>query len=288
MAVIDVRTMSSEGGTDTEGNRTYVVTAQVKTSARGDGSIIVIAGLGLDLTSFYAVGNESDPGAFFTSAYATPKSKNKSLTTWTVKINYSSKAKDKVNVTQVDDPLDEPPQISGSFVEYLKIVEEDKDGVVIANTAGDPFDPPILDEDGRPTIVIVKNFAELDLPRLADYYGAVNSDPFFGLSVRTVRFSSLSWSQKYRGSGIPYYPVSMGFEIKKDKWDIKILNRGYAVLDGGVKKVVLDGRGKGYNKQVLLDVNSVEIPPGNPGFFLPPKRVKDERPFSALDIPTDF
>ncbi len=289
MAVIDVRTIAAEGGTDTEGNRTYIVTAQVKTNDRGDASIIVIAGLGLDLTSFYAFGNESDPGAFFTSARAVPKKRKESLTVWTVTINYSSKAKDKVNVTQVDDPLDEPPQISGSFVEYLKIVEKDQANVIVANTVGDVFDPPVMDEDGRPTIVILKNFAECNLPLYGDYFGAVNLDPFFGLGVRTCRLAGITWGQKYRGSGVPYYPITMTFEIKKDTWDLSILNRGYAELDGGVWKVVADDKNKAFNKQVNLDAAGKKIPPGSPGYFIVPKfRIKDERPFSVLNIPTSF
>lgn len=102
-----------------------------------------------------------------------------------VPVEYSTPTGSGVLIT--DDPLNRPPEITWSFDVVERAVEKDRDDNDIVNSAGDPFDPPITDEEYRLTCTIERNVSFFD-PATA--YNLINTVNDAGVTIAGVSVSA--------------------------------------------------------------------------------------------------
>ena len=70
---------------------------------------------------------------------------------WTVTAEYSSE------FTLAENPTNDPATITWGSEQFQRVVVVDKEGDAVVNSAGDPFDPPIMADDSRRVVTVTKN-----------------------------------------------------------------------------------------------------------------------------------
>jgi hypothetical protein len=155
---------------------------------------------------------------------------------WRVTASYSSERE------QAEDPLDDPaivgPWDSDS---YQEVAEVDTNDELILNSAGDPFDPPLMKDFSRRNVTVRKNVAAVPSWFL-DYEDAVNSDVFTvgGLSIQVgkAKCKKTGVSEKKTRNGIDYYEVTTLIHFSKKGWKRRVLDVGFRQLsDDGLSRV---------------------------------------------------
>lgn len=226
--------------------RTYKRVFDVLTDDPRTGGFAVRAALGIVIGDPYQLGvdgvdawAEGDTGAFATSIRAAVSSDDGR--TWRAEVDYGP-----YDPETTTSPLDEPEEVSWDGVTFEVPVDYDADGTAIVNSAGDPYDPPVIREDDRPVLTIVRNELEFD-PDLSDLYrGSTNSATFFGRAAGTVKMLPIRaqrlWSANLQLNNGFYWRVTYTFHINKDGWKKKLLDQGYQeVVSGNRKKILVDG-----------------------------------------------
>lgn len=138
----------------------------------------------------------------------------------------------------IEDPLSRPPVISYGFGKYTKVWEEDADGKAIMNSAKQIFDPPLEEDDDRPIVTFVRNEAEFPFLLAVEYERAVNSDGWWGLDPGQAKIQSIT-GQPQKENDVEFYQVTYELELKRDGWDRKALDRGWAYRDANGKLQVI-------------------------------------------------
>ena len=209
-------------------HREYTSIYQVITDDLGDGPITATNASGIPTygTSYLWV-NDSDPWAFAISATADVVNEKDTSRVWRVTINHSTQPRLRCADTQRENPLDEPPILSGSFVQFTKPAEQDKDGKPIVNTADAPFVPAVEINDSRDSLIVEVNTANINLRQRAEARDKVNSGTIWGLGPREVLLKQWSWRVMSYGVCNQFINHRYEFEINADKWNHKLLNAGY-------------------------------------------------------------
>lgn len=228
--------ISSSLQRDSDGHRTYKVVYCVLTTEPGEGPISVMQASGLPAVGdTYSYGSESDPYAFCHPDFQiTPETRETwGPTRWRVEVTFSTKPLRRCQETNIEDPLLEPPQISGSFVSEDVEVSQDRFGKPITNSAFEPFQGDLVKfRQSRPQVKISMNVGTLDLAFLSNYVNKVNSDTLWGLPKRCVLLSSLSWERLVWGTCSFYYKLNYEFLINPDTFDRDLVDQGTRVLRG--------------------------------------------------------
>lgn len=233
---------------DSEGHREYRVTHKVLANPK-DGPANVLQCPGLPVPgSFWSFDNDSDLWATCRwDAKVTPVITDEPNMVWEVEQTFSSKAPDTKNckTTQVEDPLLEPPKVSGSFVKYTEEAVLDRFGNFITNSAFEQMRGSQVEFDrNRPTIKIEQNvptaYLAYQLP--SQMVDTVNNDTLWGFPRRTIKLSSASWERKFQGECSVYYTRTLEFDInihtdqitgeQSSGWDKELADIGHKVLCG--------------------------------------------------------
>jgi len=192
-------------------------------------------------------------------AYCTPKTnvalhsadKDAGGNYWKVTKHFTTKPQNRCQDHKVEDPLDEPDKISGSFVKHQRRLTKDKDGAAILTSSLEEIEG-LTRPGSNPTVSITQNVADLQLATLVLMIDGVNDAELWEIPARGVMLSSISWSREFYGGCNIYYTRTLDFEVAHDgtnyTHDIDdIVDYGYKVWDGvGAKtdsdsfKVVLD------------------------------------------------
>jgi hypothetical protein len=148
---------------------------------------------------------------------------------------YSSKPDKRCRQEPVEDPILEPPVISGNTSKYTEEATLDRFGNAITNSAWEQIRGPHNEWDhNRVSVKIKTNMATAWLGyilpmQLVDY---VNSTPMWGLPPRTVKLSAAPWDLKFNGPCNPYYERTLEFDINPSGWDRDIIDEGTKALGG--------------------------------------------------------
>lgn len=153
---------------------------------------------------------------------------------------------------QIDNPLMQPPQVSGSFIRYTEEATEaelvqvvsgaseefagsvQRDSTKIMNSAFEQIRGPQVEFDAnRPQVVIEQNVLNLELGLLTEYNDCVNDRSLWGIPKRCIKFTSGPWSRKFHGTCNVYYTRQLVFDI----W-VKVNARGELV--SGHDRILLD------------------------------------------------
>lgn len=109
------------------------------------------------------------------------------FTLWNVTFQYSTGP-------ESEDPLNEPPDVSDDSMSIREFFDYDRDGMRIANTAGDPIE--IEEELIFSVLRIGRNIAAHDFLSVARYRRSVNLRPILGAPAETL------WMRDFRSNKV--------------------------------------------------------------------------------------
>lgn len=291
MAVITVEELfgpGMRGGTSAiQSQRTYFRTYRARTDTAGDTPATVIDGVttatGIGLWSSYPGGVVK---TYATSFSAEPASENDPYE-WRVRIEYTYR-----DGVASDNPSSEYPGISWGRMQLERIIEKDKDGNPLRNSAGDRYDPVPSQTENYLTLRIQRNLLTTNADRFDpwiahDIQDSVNSANItvagFTIEARDglmIEFDA-EWHRRESWS---YYTVTNLIAIKYDTWDRELLDAGFRYLVGGVlKDIKIDGQVVTTPK--LLDGSGGVLADGGTPVFRTVKTYK-EKDWSVLALPS--
>lgn len=201
---------------------------------------------------------------------------------WTITAEYSSAVE--MNV----DPTQDAMQIRVYTEQFQKPAVFDKNGNKIVNSAGDPFDPPLMMDDSRRVISLVRNVAAYPSWVLS-YQDAVNSDTF---TVRGITYAagvgkvqSVSISDGQIRNNVPFYTVEVLIHLQKNGWILQPLDVGFRELgySGDLINILNQGDDERPSAPVPLNGSGYQLSnPSTTNNVLLPYSVYDTQPFSVL------
>jgi hypothetical protein len=286
MAVIFVKELwaGRTGDVDDTFKRDYRRLFQAHTNNKGDGPVLVRAGLGISIWSSYQsyLTGELD-GASLCNKIECEQAEDSPFL-WRVTVSYSTEVTEQAQ--QAEDPLQEPKDISWDTESYQKAVEQDRAGNAICNSALDPFDPPPTIDDSRLTLTIERNEAIDNPTRMKDYQDAVNSDTFYGFPAGEWKVAQMSCKRQYRNN-VFFWRWVYKFHHRVEGWKLKLLDAGYRTwtLPDGWKDIL--SKGVPIQQPALLDGTGKQLPHGNPPVWMQLPNgwvVYREQPFAALNL----
>jgi len=189
--------------------------------------------------------------------------------------------------TRQNSPLNRPPVYKVSHEQTTEIVEADKDGNAILNSAGDPYDPPLEDEVSYAVVTVTKNLAVVQFDWLEQFVDSVNSVIWNGRAVRTCRMMAIEYEAATE-NGVTFWRVTFRVKIRPKKWDRKVIDRGFReTVTGSANKALQDPKTGAFSAEpILLDGLGKRLGPGLPPVYFPANgfRIKQEKAFSLLGI----
>lgn len=234
---------------DSEGHRTYKQKVRVYTNDPYDGPAVVLQAPNLSQPGdIWLFGNDIDVWAFcLPDATVTPMVDNEINREWEVEHTFTTKPPDdkqqRCNQTQVEDPLLEPPKVSGSFQKYTEEATVDRHGDPIVTSSFEMLRGPNVEFDkNRPSVHIEMNVASFDTVALAySMIDTVNDATLWGFPKRCVKLTNAPWSRKFYGQCNVYYTLTLEFDTRQDVsqvdgatlgFDREVLDEGNKVLSG--------------------------------------------------------
>lgn len=223
------------------------------------------------------------------------------------------------------DPLLEPPKISGGFQKFTEEATHDRWGANITSSSFEQMRGPHVEFDrNRDSVQIEMNVPLLNLPLVESMKDCVNKFPLWGMSPRQIKLSEFHWERKFWGPCTYYYTWTLGFEVRNDGFDRDLPDESNMVRDGdwslnnGVLsyvcknpsttpptaadmvqakdkrgeniRILLDGKGRPANTPLVDPIDPYVSSPGS-GLAggLPPASIRVEKyleaDFSLLGIP---
>lgn len=223
---------------DAEGHRDYKVTHLVR-SETTDGPATAINASGLPAVgSVWNFDDDIDLWAFClpTASVTIHQEKEGDPNRWwRVTQTFTTRPHSRCQDESIEDPLLEPQKVSGSFVKYTKEVTHDRNDVPIMSSSKEFFRGPQVEFDhNRPTVRVGQNVASLGLATFSQMIDKVNDAALWGLPVRTIKLSNVTWERKYYGLCNVYYTRVFDFDINFDTFDREIVDEGTKWLDGDI------------------------------------------------------
>lgn len=308
---------------DKEGHRDYVFKFRLETDSIDNGPYSILNSAALpfaigdpwNLATLGVGSNDNDSYALCLPQFDVepdPQQENEKGFFWICTNYFSTRPLNRCQDNAVENPLDEPDRISGSFVKYTIEADEDRNGKAIVNSAHEKIRGSAVEFDAnRPTVVIEQNVADLELDVFSEMIDTLNDATLWGLDARKIKLSNVPWSRKLYGTCTYYFTRRLEFDINYDTFDREIIDEGSKCLQGnwvkaggiwtwvnaaGVDKTrptdfqqmidpnlrptrgLLDGNG---NPLTGLAPNPVQIPTS-------PVEYYEESNFLLLDVPTSF
>lgn len=245
------------GGTrDDEGHREYAITYLVH-CLKSEGPAIVMQTPGLPVPgSIWLFDDDIDiwanckPGLQL-KAMRAPGRDQGPVTQWEVTALFSTRPLKRCQDDVIEDPLLQPPEVSGGFVKYTEEATHDR------------FDNPVLDsgfehirgpqnewDANRAQVRFSHNMPLLEYDLVASMMDHLNEVPMWGFPVRSIKLSSFDWDEKYFGQCYKYYTRKYVFDIRVREddfgvivgdWDRDILDEGTKILIGKWEKATGSG-----------------------------------------------
>ena len=143
---------------------------------------------------------------------------------WTVTAEYSTERE------LAETPTDDPAEITWGYEQFQKPAVTNYAGQAILNSAGDPFDPPIMIDDSRPHVTISKNLASVPV-WIFTYQDAINSGSFTvdGITVAAglAKMQNITITRGQSRNGTSFRTVTFSIHLQKQGWSSKQLDAGF-------------------------------------------------------------
>lgn len=162
--------------------------------------------------------------------------------------------------TDIENPLERPPQVDWTTVEYAEARLVDLDGRPLVNTAGEPLEDILIESPGL--IANVTAYVENKPDWFRQYINAVNEGTisFDGEDFPSgeLRIKSLSCGAKMNEQQIWFRELKLELQSREGGWQRKVHNRGYYEI--AEKNVASEETGetaatkkKKYRRQIMID-----------------------------------
>lgn len=189
-------------------------------------------------------------------------------------------------------PLDAEPEISGSFTEQEVEQFLDINGDPIQNSAGEVFDPPVMETLVDPVVTITRNEAKTSLAAIIakqrTYTNKVNADEWQGQPKNTVRID-MTYTAGFENN-VEFWRVAYQMTMRDPDWKRRLIDHGFQKLvpsqPGGSADTIeeiTDPNGNQRNSPVNLDGNGMELTVGNDPVILE-FVTKEAVPFAPLGL----
>lgn len=230
------------GDVDEDNYRTYKVTHLVL-SQGGDGPANVLRCPGLPRTgSPWIYGNDVDVWVWcrpnktvqlHNGKQGEIRGRTGHDIIYAVESTYSNKPLKQCHEYSFEDPILEPPKVSGSFVTYQEEATHDRFNRPIVSSSWEQIRGPSVEFDrSRPTVEISMNVLIFSLPLVAAMMDTVNDSMLWGLYPRMIKLSRVSWERLFYGECYVYYRLNLGFDVNYDTFDRIVQDEGQKVLSG--------------------------------------------------------
>lgn len=279
---------------DEEGHIDINATYIAETDDTDDGPITIMGTTGLPtIGSSFSIGNDAYAYALcWPTLRVRPFFKGEPNNFWYVDKLFTTRPMKRCQDDSVENPLNEPPKVSGSFIKTRKQALVDKDGDPILTSSREPIEG--LERDANfPSVVIELNVATLPLSTFSGMIDTLNDATLWGLGARRVKLSSVAWERKYYGTCTAYYTLRYEFDINFGTFDETILDEGYLVLapGGDINNpqdfVLYGGRDDRIQQKAILDgTGHAWDGTGSPGFQT--VQFYSESNLLTLGIPTSL
>jgi len=319
MSVVNVtEKRTSRSGSETLEGFTHSRAFQVEVDATTDTSATVLAHA--DLPALYAF-LDSAKTLWAVARRATVRSEDGLH--WDVTVDYAPVKRDSTswNFVTPEAPWDIPPSVRFGFAQYERGLEraykstkltkysatsekDDTDDAVglptkpIQNSANDPFDPPITQEQSRIVIRITRNERATDYdPNVAaDLIDSINAEKVtiggIALERWQARLRAIDADPQWTSTGQQYYAVQYEIETNRETFVRRVLDQGFYKKDG-TSKVEIKLNGKELTEPAKLDgmdgilAGGFEYQVGYDPVYLHflTYQAKD---WTALDLPKDY
>lgn len=147
--------------------------------------------------------------------------------------HFSTRPDHRCNETQMEDPLLEPPKLSGSFTKYTVEATQDRFGLPITNSAWEQIrGPQVTFDANRSSVRIEMPTPTLQLQLVTSLMDNVNLYPMWGQAARCIKLSNASWEQVFFGYCYVYYRWNFEFDVDPATFDRNLVDQGTKALHG--------------------------------------------------------
>ncbi len=175
-----------------------------------------------------------------------------------------------------ENPLLRPAIFSFTTEKFQRPMQRDRPrtdfptGKPILNSAHDFFEQPLMKDDFRPTITIVKNVATWSIPTWRKAINKLNLTDFLGFGPGELKIADMTASEQFENDQ-PYYAKTTVIHCASEEdgdWVSHVLDCGYQKLVAGKKKeIFLDG-GTKPSSPVRLDGSGAVLAEASDSVFL--------------------
>jgi hypothetical protein len=246
---------------DNEGHRTYRTTWLIyANSLDGPHSILNTAGLP-SIGAPWIFGNDNDPWAFCVPETDIRMSlEGEPNEFWELDQTFTTRPLKRCQDASIDNPLNEPYSISGSFVNERREAKFDRNGDLMKTSSHELIRGDVIERDyGNSNIIFSWNQLVLPLELATEYRNSLNDADLWGLEARKIKMSRFHFTRKLYGTCSFYYTTTYEFDIDFEGFDRSTYDQGTRVLAAGGDKddpndfvQAKDLLGENYN-EVLLD-----------------------------------
>jgi hypothetical protein len=163
--------------------------------------------------------------------------------------------------TDVPEPLPNQKRSIGTFTRQ-KAWEKDLEDLLIKNSAGDPYDPPIVTEQPLSEFTFVRSQTTFKIGWKLNFEGTINrfayllkiGDSQVNCAARTLKIAKISAEEvpaTERTQG--YWMVTIVLQYDPQGWQPAPLDMGFREQVGGVMLDIFDAGGTKVVKPALLD-----------------------------------
>jgi hypothetical protein len=201
----------------TDQGRSYNRVFRIITNNVFDGPNVAIQAVGINRGDQYIpLGSDSqlevDTNAYAHTMSAAPEEGD--ALGWIVTVEYGPYSALWAGGGPKQNPLFQPIDVKWSMRSQEKACDIDINGNAVINTAGDPYDPPLMRDEPRPVLSIVRNEGTWNQSLQVQYFQAVASDPFAGYQPLMSRVLDISSESKFHQDAGWYYQASYEFEFR--------------------------------------------------------------------------
>jgi hypothetical protein len=158
---------------------------------------------------------------------------------WVANLTYTTNPTQEQR-NQSDDPTSEAARVSWSGENFQEVAVVDKDDKPILNSAGDPYDPPLMKDFSRP-VATVRKYVSSAPAWILDSHDKKNSTEFVldGLTVPAgkakIKRVDISDQPLYR-NGVAYREMTIVIHFSKNGWVRKVLDAGFRRIYSGTSR----------------------------------------------------
>jgi hypothetical protein len=254
-----------------DSGRAYQRKFRCITTQQSDGPNVVLGQFGLKYGDIYNPSynvNEADVFACANQIDCEPEGNDG--TQWIVTIHYGWYNANQAGGGADQNPLNMPIEVSWSLRDHETVLDTDQNGNPVLNTAYDPYDPPIVIDDPRLVMTVVRNEPKFNIAWVLAYRNAVNNDQFGGFPPLTCKVLNISSRSQWHQDAGWYYQTTYEFEFLTASIDYdtntgyrkRIISQGFRAISSVTGKPYhITLKGVPISSPMLLDSNGYLLGP---------------------------